>query len=209
MTWMPASSVPGESPLLGFQLLSCPHVGDWVRRKAVREMRERQGGRDGDGVGYLWFLLTKALTLSEQPHSQDFHFLLSCIGEGNGNQLQCSCLETPRDGGAWWAAVYGIAQSWTRLKRLSSSSSRTEYRTRVSPSFYKSLHLSWYNPRSCSLPAKLHSLLMDPELIIDYYSKASFSTVLLVWHGTCVLYSESSRLDSIYLLNIESCPCQV
>ena len=43
------------------------------------------------------------------------------IGEGNGNPLQCSCLENPRDGGAWWAAVYGVAQSWTRLKRLSSS----------------------------------------------------------------------------------------
>jgi len=48
---------------------------------------------------------------------------LSCIGEGNGNPLQCSCLENPRDGGAWWAAVYGVTQSPTRLKRLSSSSS--------------------------------------------------------------------------------------
>ena len=48
---------------------------------------------------------------------------LSCIGEGNGNPLQCSCLKNPRDGGAWWAAVYGVAQSWTLLKRLSSSSS--------------------------------------------------------------------------------------
>ena len=48
---------------------------------------------------------------------------LSRTGEGNGNPLQCSCLETPRDGGAWWAAVYGVAQSRTRLKRLSSSSS--------------------------------------------------------------------------------------
>ena len=53
-----------------------------------------------------------------------FHVSLSCIGEGNGNPLQCSCLENPRDRGAWWAAVYGIAQSQTRLKRLSSSSSR-------------------------------------------------------------------------------------
>ena len=44
-------------------------------------------------------------------------------GEGNGNPLQCSCLENPRDGGAWWAAVYGVVQSGTRLKRLSSSSS--------------------------------------------------------------------------------------
>ena len=50
------------------------------------------------------------------------------IGEGNGNPLQCSCLENPRDGGAWWAAVYGFAQSWTRLKWLSSSSSRCIYR---------------------------------------------------------------------------------
>jgi len=53
-----------------------------------------------------------------------FHFSLSCIGEGNGNPLQCSCLENPRDGGAWWAAVYAVAQSRTRLKQLSSSSSR-------------------------------------------------------------------------------------
>ena len=52
-----------------------------------------------------------------------FHFSLSCIEEGNGNPLQCSCLENPRDGGAWWAAVSGVAQSPTWLKQLSSSSS--------------------------------------------------------------------------------------
>ena len=52
-----------------------------------------------------------------------FHFSLSGTGEGNGNPLQCSCLENPMDRGAWWAAVYGVAQSWTWLKRLSSSSS--------------------------------------------------------------------------------------
>ena len=56
-----------------------------------------------------------------------FHFSLSCIGEGNGNPLQCSWLENPRDGGAWWAAVYGVAQSRTRLKRLSSSSSSNAF----------------------------------------------------------------------------------
>ena len=49
-----------------------------------------------------------------------FHFSLSCIGEGNGNPLLCSCLENPWNGGAWWAALYGVAQSQTRLKRLSS-----------------------------------------------------------------------------------------
>ena len=48
-----------------------------------------------------------------------FHFSLSCIGEGNGNPLQCSCLENPRDGRAWWAAIYGVSQSRTRLKWLS------------------------------------------------------------------------------------------
>ena len=52
-----------------------------------------------------------------------FHFSLSCTGEGNGNPLQCSCLENPRDGGAWCAAVYGVTQSRTQLKWLSSSSS--------------------------------------------------------------------------------------
>ena len=60
---------------------------------------------------------------SDTTERLHFHFFLSCIGEENGNPLQCSCLENPRDGGAWWAAVYGVAQSWTRLKRLSSSSS--------------------------------------------------------------------------------------
>ena len=62
------------------------------------------------GVGHGW--------------ATSLHFSLLCIGEGNGNPLQCSCLENPRDRGAWWAAVYGVTQSRTRLKRLSSSSSR-------------------------------------------------------------------------------------
>ena len=59
---------------------------------------------------------------SDMTERLPFNFTLSCIGEGNGNPLQCSCLENPRDGGAWKAAVYGVAQSRTRLKRLSSSS---------------------------------------------------------------------------------------
>ena len=60
---------------------------------------------------------------SDMTERLHFHFSLSCIGEGNGTPLQCSCLENPRDGGAWWAAVSGVAQSRTRLMRLSSSSS--------------------------------------------------------------------------------------
>ena len=60
---------------------------------------------------------------SDTTERLHFHFSLSRIGEGNGNPFQCSCLENPRDGGAWWAAIYGVAQSRTQLKRLSSSSS--------------------------------------------------------------------------------------
>ena len=59
---------------------------------------------------------------SDTKERLHFHFSLSCIGEGNGNPLQCSCQENPRDGGAWWAAVSGVSQGWTRLKQLSSSS---------------------------------------------------------------------------------------
>ena len=62
--------------------------------------------------------------MTERLH---FHFSLSCIGGRNGNPLQNSCLENPRDGGAWWAAIYGVAQSQTRLKQLSSSSSSIDY----------------------------------------------------------------------------------
>ena len=69
-----------------------------------------------------------------------FHFSLSCIGEGNGNPPQCSCLENPRDGGAWWAAVYGVAQSRTRLKRLSCSS-RERYRAQREEAFFS---LTWF-----------------------------------------------------------------
>ena len=69
--------------------------------------------------GRLQSMGSRRVGHTEQIH---FHFSLSCIGEGNGNPLQCSCLENPRDRGAWWAAVYGVAWSRTRLKRLSSSS---------------------------------------------------------------------------------------
>ena len=58
-----------------------------------------------------------------------FHFSLSCTGEGNGDPLQCSCLENPRDGGAWWASVYGVTQTWTGLKQFSSSSSSPVYKS--------------------------------------------------------------------------------
>ena len=73
-----------------------------------------------------------------------FHFSLACIGEGNGNPLQCSCLENSRDGGALWAAICGVAQSRTQLKRLSSSSSSPTSRRR------------WWHPTPVLLPGKSH-----------------------------------------------------
>jgi len=75
----------------------------------------------------LWSL--EELDTTERLH---FLFSLSCIGEGNGNPLQCSCLENPRDGGAWWAAIYGVAQSWTRLKRLIKQASKSSAQFRCS-----------------------------------------------------------------------------
>ena len=82
--------------------------------------QEQEAGREGvrnRGAG------GKDRDLGSNLYRGHFHFSLSCIGEGNGNPLQCYYLENPRDGGAWWAAVYGVTQSWTRLKRFSSSSS--------------------------------------------------------------------------------------
>ena len=78
---------------------------------------------------------------SDKAERLHFHFSLSCIGEGNGTPLQCSCLENPRDGGAWSAAVSGVAQSRTRLKWLSSSSSSRPFRNLV-PDLLKWKH--WY-----------------------------------------------------------------
>ena len=65
-------------------------------------------------------------------HDRAISLSLSCIGKGNGKPLQCSCLENPRDGGAWWAAVYGVTQSRTQLKQLSSSSSISNFLEEIS-----------------------------------------------------------------------------
>ena len=124
-------------------LLTCSPAGQWfsIRRNKVFiriSWKFLQGSlylRKGNGTPLQYSCLEnptdrslvgcspwghEELDSTEQLH---FHFSLSCIGEGNGNPPQCSCLENPRDGGAWWASVYGVAQSQTWLKRLSSSSS--------------------------------------------------------------------------------------
>ena len=81
---------------------------------------------------------------SDTTERLHFHFSFSCIGEGNGNLLQCSCLENLRDGGASWAAVHGVAQSRIWLKRLSSSSSSMHLNSCI--------FLSHWIPRPCGYP---------------------------------------------------------
>ena len=90
--------------------------------------RDAEAEPQKEGLAVIFFLniyiLLKYNWLTMfQVHSKLIHlYIYVYTYEGNGNPLQCSCLENPRDGGAWWAAIYGVAQSWTRLKRLQSSS---------------------------------------------------------------------------------------
>ena len=95
---------------------------------------------------------------SDKTERLHFDFSLSCLGEGNGNPLQCSCLENPRNGGAWWAAVYGVAQSRTQLKRISSSSSSSPSRTR------KYLSASSSPNTNAELPPSPSALFLGPFL---------------------------------------------
>ena len=71
-----------------------------------------------------------------------FRFSLSCIGEGNGAPLQCSCLENPRDGRAWWAAIYGVAQSWTQLSDLAAAAAIGVSQVLMSPTIIVLLSIS-------------------------------------------------------------------
>ena len=119
---------------------------------------------------------------SDMTERLHFHFSLSCIGEGNGNPLQCSCLEDPRDGGAWWAAVYGVAWSRTRLKWLSSSSSFEasakhmentgkvmfhilSQKDKMSWCELSILHLAWYTVGAQETAAAVFSLLLGGDVL--------------------------------------------
>ena len=109
--------------------------------------------------------------MTERLH---FHFSLKSIGEGNGNPLQCSCLENPRDGGAWWAAVYEVTQSWSRPTWLSSSTA--EYTIHFQVKVISKLPRSYdYNPPesylfTCSI------LIIFCLIAVKYFSTFSFQS---------------------------------
>ena len=107
---------------------------------------------------------------SDMTERLHFHFSVSCIGEGTGNPLQCSCLENPRDGGAWWAAVYGVAQSRTRLKGLSSSMAITPAMETVRVP----AHLA---PPGSPQPQQLRHLHAQPSLGQSYHRQKSLGSV--------------------------------
>ena len=115
---------------------------------------------------------------SDTTERLHFHFSLSRTGEGNGSPLQCSCLENPRDGGAWWAAVYGVTQSRTRLKRLSSSSQNSNSGSRTSRLFTECYNYS-VRKRSSSL-LKL-SYLTKKKIYIELY----FEVIFLIRNCNC------------------------
>ena len=118
---------------------------------------------------------------TEQLH---FHFSLSFIGEGNDNPLQCSGLENPRDSGAWWAAVYGVAQSRTRLKRLSNSSSPP------SNFFFFLFFFSWREPHPCFY-FYFSFIFISWRLVTLQYCSGFCHTLTWISHGfTCVHHPE-------------------
>ena len=112
---------------------------------------------------------------SDMTERLHFHFSLSCTGEGNGNPLQCSCLENPRDGGAWWAAVYGVLQSRTRLKWRSSRSS-------TMPHLQKAFIDCWVSFKSSALTANQLYTLRLVTTISSFSHLCEYIWLYLLWN---------------------------
>ena len=128
----------------------------------------------------------KESDMTERLH---FHFSLSFTGERNGDPLQYSCLENPRDGGAWWAAVYGVAQSRTRLKRLSSSSSSREQWNFI-PNHHRSLFLInlLFPPYGSSLKALGYQVRNSRTFLRWPWIFPSFLKLLTMQEVTCEVW---------------------
>ena len=138
---------------------------------------------------------------SDMTDRLPFHFSLSCIGEGNGNPLQCSCLEDPRDRGSWGAALYGVAQSRTQLKRLSSSSSR------VTSADSKVLPVAGSRDSCGSLPVQTicghpenttHSLCWKTVGLFPHYGSGES----LSWKAACTWHIDCSAVVTSFCCNM-------
>ena len=172
-------------------------------------------------------LQSMGLLESDTTEWLHFQFSLSCIGEGNGNPIQCSCLENPRDGGAWWVAVSGVAQSWTRLKRLSSSSSKYHFLS-VFPNMFSrafifshslnitlsfsSMFLDYVSNIS---PTKviwfsMHSNSIPPNAVIVIFNPYIIALLYLSQNTSSFQFSHSFVSDSLWLHGLQharlSCP---
>ena len=122
---------------------------------------------------------------SDMTERLHFHFSLSCIGEGNSNPFQCSCLENPRDGGAWWAAVYGVTQSRTRLKQLSSSSS-SKWNMQIPVLIEKFLFLRINSSRNSPILSLSHSVSLSlPTYLSSYFSSLTIYPKWLPQQFSC------------------------
>ena len=130
--------------------------------------------------------------MSDTTERLPFHFSLSCIGEGNCSPLECSCLENPRVGEAWWAAVYGVAQSRTRLKRLSSS-------------LYCGSFTCWFRDRNYNF-SLYNSLINMPHTLQSFHFITLSCTIELF-----LLYSQSCATFIIikleYFHHLKKKPC--
>ena len=143
---------------------------------------------------------------SDTTERLHFHFSLSCIGEGNGNPLQCSCLENPRDREAWWAAIYGVAQSRTQLKRLSSSSSSMCTYIYV----YARVHIPTYiqSVSHCALSFMPYLFLLTINqntylaCFLHKYLREIFLQYIRKWHHHFLSWAVFPLyMDIFYLLN--------
>ena len=136
---------------------------------------QQTDGETMETVTDFIFLGFKITVDGDCSHEIKRHLFLGSIGEGNGNTLQCSCLENPRDGRAWWTAVYGIAQSQTQLKRLSSSSSNS--------SSSKGLVISWLKSPSAVIlkPKKIKSVTISTVSPSIFHEVMGLDAMILVF----------------------------
>ena len=158
---------------------------------------------------------------SDTTERLHIHFSLSCIGEGNGNPLQCSCLENPRDGGAWWAAVYGVAQLRSRKPEITTSQPLGEaLRNVLLPAEHFNLNLkSLYLNRGCILSPVLTAICFSPRF--GNMRKASkpgkarergevlkgVGALLSNWLHICVIIISSIFVQLVEGIPREPCPC--